>query len=203
MTNPRWVLSSGLELPEPDVPWYVPRAVAEGEQPLGGFRQERPSKSVAQKALDTYHSADDNAISLLDEARLLGTNGRCARAFALACTAIEEIGKSQYAADVYTGFIPPDGFEHNIRDHKLKTGYAGRVVQSGEIIEPFLRDRSTAKKIFARRNDAMYASPTNKVNDEAFKHDAKTMIAYCEAWLERIRSQEEIAERIGTKAFLK
>jgi hypothetical protein len=29
------------------------------------------------------------------------------------------------------------------------------------------------------------------------------MVGYCEGWLERIPSQEEIAERIGAKAFLK
>lgn len=203
MTSSRWVLTSGLELPEPDVPWYVPQAVVEGRQPFGGFRQDRPSPDIAQKALDTYRSADDNAVALLGEARLLAANGRRARAFALACTALEEIGKSQYAADVYTGFIPSDGFERNMRDHKLKTGYAARVVQTGELIEPFLRDATTAKQIFERRNDALYASPTNRVDDGDFEHDAQTMIDYCEAWLERIRSQEEIAERIGTKAFLK
>jgi hypothetical protein len=29
------------------------------------------------------------------------------------------------------------------------------------------------------------------------------MIGYCLTWVERIRRQEEIAERIGTKAFLR
>lgn len=61
----------------------------------------------------------------------------------------------------------------------------------------------SAAKIFDRRNKALYASPKEKVDDADFEHDARTMIHYCGVWLDRIRSQEEIAERIGTKAFLK
>lgn len=199
----RWVLSNGAELPKPDVPLFVSQEVIDGRRPFGGFRRERPDQATARKAFDTYKWAADNAIELIEDARLLARSARHARAFALACTALEEIGKSQYAADVYTGFIPSNGFEENIRNHKLKTGYAARVVESGELLEPLLRDKETAKKIFERRNDALYASPDHKVENAAFEADALTMIAYCEAWVERIRSQEEIAERIGSKAFLK
>jgi hypothetical protein len=66
-----------------------------------------------------------------------------------------------------------------------------------------LKDDQIAKELFKHRNEALYASPINKVDDAAFEHDAATLIEYCEAWLERIRSQEAVAERIGTKAFLK
>jgi AbiV family abortive infection protein len=203
MTNSPWVLTSGLELPEPDIPWYVPQAVIDGQQSFGGFRSQRPSPDVAQRALDTYHWADENAIALLEEARFLEAKGRFARAFASACTALEEIGKSQYAADVYTGFISPDDFEKNMRNHRHKTRYAGRAVLSGGIQRPLLGDEKAAERIFDRRNQALYASPTKRVDDADFEHDARTMIDYCETWIERIRSQEEIAERIGTKAFLK
>ena len=203
MTKSRWVLTSGLELPEPDVPWYVPQAVLEGRQAFGGFRSERPPADIAKNALGTYKRADENAIALLEEARFLADKGRFARAFALAATALEEIGKSQYAADVYTGFIAPDDFEKNLRNHRHKTRYAGRAVLSGGLQRPLLGDETAAKKIFERRNEALYASPANKVEDDDFGHDAATMIDYGEAWIERIRSQEEISERIGTKAFLK
>lgn len=202
-TTSRWLLSNGVELPEPDVPLFVPQEVIDGRQPFGGFRSKRLDQATARKALDTYQWAHDNAVELIEDAGLLARNGRHARALALACTALEEIGKSQYAADVHTAFIPAGGFEGNIRKHNLKTGYAARVVQSGEFLEPLLRDEETAKKIFRRRNDALYAWTDNKVKNDEFERDALTMIAYCMAWLERIRSQEEIAERIGTKAFLK
>lgn len=202
MTKSRWVLSSGLELPEPDVPIYVPEIIAKDRSSVD-LRRERPPSDIAQNALDTYRRAGDNAASLLEEAHILSSVGRHSRAFALAATALEEIGKSQYAADVYTGFIPHEGFETNIRDHRLKTGYANRVVQFGTIIEPFLRDKDTAETVFQRRNDSLYASSSNMPDDAVFEDDAHTMIDYCEAWLDRIRRQEEIAERIGTRAFLK
>jgi len=201
--KPRWVLSDGTGLPEPAVPLFVSQEVIEGRQAFTGFRRESPDEATARKALDAYKWADDNAVELIADARILAKEGRHARAFALACTAFEEIGKSQYAADVYTRFIPADGFERKMLDHKLKTGYAARVVQSAEFLEPFLRDKDTGKKVFRRRNDALYASPANQIDNAAFEDDAATMISYCEAWIEHIRRQEEIAERIGTNAFLK
>ena len=204
VTNSRWVLSGGIELPEPDVPIYISESIAEvTSRPPSNLRGERAPSDIAQNALDTYQRAGDNALSLLEDARILSSAGRHSRAFALAATALEEIGKSQYAADVYTGFIPHEGFEKNIRDHRLKTGYANRVVQFDTIIEPFLRDKETAESLFERRNDSLYASSSNLPDDAAYQDDAETMIDYCETWLERIRNQEEIAERIGTKAFLK
>jgi hypothetical protein len=112
MASTQWRLSTGMELPEPDVPIYFPKAlVVSGRLTALEFRQERPPEDVAQQALDTYRWAHNNAVALLEEAQMLSTNGRHARAFALACSALEEIGKSQYAADVSTGFIPHDGFE--------------------------------------------------------------------------------------------
>lgn len=114
MVRRSWKLSGGLELPEPDVPIYMPTELLEaGKHPGTQFRRERPPSEVSRRALETYEGAADNADSLLDEAGILASEGRHARAFALACTALEEIGKSQYAADAYTGFVPPDEFEKN------------------------------------------------------------------------------------------
>lgn len=90
-----------------------------------------------------------------------------------------------------------------IRRHEFKSAYSSRYVELGVLIQPFLKDEHVAKALFERRNDALYASPTNRVDDAAFEQDAVTMIDYCRTWIDRIRRQEEIAERIGTKAFLK
>lgn len=204
MARVQWVLDSGTRLPDPEVPIYVSRSVLEGETPPRfDYPRSRPSSDVAQKALDTYRWADDNAIALIQEAWILSSRGRHARALALACTALEEIGKSQYAADVYTGFVSPDGFDRMIRNHEFKSAYASRFVEFGPLVLPFVKDEHIAEELFKRRNDGMYASPTNKVDDAVFKRDATTLIAYCDAWIRCIRGQEEISERIGTKAFLK
>ena len=50
-----------------------------------------------------YATAHNNAVDLLSEAELLLGKKAYARAFAIAYTALEEISKSQFAADVYTG----------------------------------------------------------------------------------------------------
>jgi len=203
MSDSRWVLSSGTELPSPDVPIYLPLDGLKGKLPAPEFRYERPTPELAQRALDIYRWAEANAFALLDDANVLASQGRFARAFALASTALEEIGKSQYAADVCTGFLPPDGFDKNIRDHRLKSAYASRYVELGSLVQPLLKDKGVARELFARRNDALYVSAVNEIDNSAFENDATTMIDYCGTWLERIRCQEEIAERIGTKAFLK
>ena len=204
MPRRSWILSGGVELPQPDVPIYVQRETLEAGESQGiEFRRERPPEDVSQKALDAYHWAADNAVLLLEDARILASAGRHARAFALACTALEEIGKSQYAADVSTGFVPPDDFEKIIRKHEIKSAYSSRYVELGALIQPFLKDKQIADELFKRRNDALYSSPTNQIDDAAFEQDAATMIDYGLTWIDRIKGQEEIAERIGTKAFLK
>jgi hypothetical protein len=83
--------------------------------------------------------------------------------------ALEEIGKSQYAADVSTGFVPWDGFDRSFRSHQFKSAYPGRFVEFGTLIQPLLKDGQIAHELFDRRNDAFYASPTNRVADTAFE----------------------------------
>ena len=59
---------------------------------------------------------------MVEDAEVLIAADRYARAFALAATALEEVGKSQYAADVSTGFLAGDEFDRNLRDHRFKSG---------------------------------------------------------------------------------
>jgi AbiV family abortive infection protein len=201
----RWTLSRGLELPDPHVPIYLDRAALES----GGLGVQRLPKSeappeVRDAAWDTYKRAHNNAADLVEDAHVLRESGRHARAFALACTALEEIGKSQFAADVYTGFSPPDEFLKLIRDHRFKSAYTTRAVVFSSLPEPNLHlDANTAEELFQLRNDALYASPDNEVANANFEDDATTMIEYCEIWLDTIVQMQIMAERIGTKAFLK
>jgi predicted S18 family serine protease len=50
-----------------------------------------------------YIEAHNNAVQLIHDAETLFEKGRYPRAYSLAFTALEEIAKSQLAADVYTG----------------------------------------------------------------------------------------------------
>lgn len=200
----KWVLSSGVELPTPEVPIYVRQATIEsGALTLLSLPGWSPPGEVAHRALITYRAAWKNAVALLEDARTLRYAGRFARAFALAATSLEEIGKSQYAADVHTGFVPYVDFESAIRDHRFKSAYQSRAVEFGPEIVPMIMDATMGPALFDRRNEALYASPAGEVVDADFDHDASEMTRYCEAWLLKIHRQESIAERIGTRAFLK
>lgn len=200
----RWILSSGLELPSPDVPIVIRQETIDtgGIGPLS-LREAWPPPDVAQLALDTYRWARRNAVRLLEEARILTDAGRHARAFALAATSLEEIGKSQYAADVHTGFVSYEHFDRAIRDHTFKSAYQARGVELAAEVTPVLMDEAMGPTLFARRNESLYASPSGEIEDSDFEQDARVLIGYCEAWLRRIHRQESMAERIGTKAFLK
>lgn len=62
-----------------------------------------------EKFLELYRIAHNNAVDLLAEAEILFANKKYARAYFLAFTGLEEIAKSQLAADVFTGFIKEVG----------------------------------------------------------------------------------------------
>jgi AbiV family abortive infection protein len=70
--------------------------------------------------LALYRAAHNNAIELIQEAEILFERGRYCRAYALAFTALEEISKSQLAADVFTGLISRETFQKAYRDHREK-----------------------------------------------------------------------------------
>src|SRR5258705_12064506 len=69
-----------------------------------------------------YNRALANAGELLEESELLFEAGKFARAYALAFTALEEISKSQLAADIYTGHITERYFHKHFMNHRKKIG---------------------------------------------------------------------------------
>jgi AbiV family abortive infection protein len=72
--------------------------------------------------LKVYTAAHNNAVDLLSEAEILFEKGKYARAYFLAFTGLEEIAKSQLAADVFTSFTEESEFWKVFRDHKKKIG---------------------------------------------------------------------------------
>jgi AbiV family abortive infection protein len=82
---------------------------------------------VKLEFLELYRSAHNNAVDLLAEAEILYEKGKHARAFFLGFTALEEISKSQLAADVFTGLIAEEEFFEYYRNHKKRyTAWRGR-----------------------------------------------------------------------------
>jgi hypothetical protein len=102
----------------------------------------------------------------------------------------------------------PDSSLRRVRHEHPQTSTKDRVSQPSRSV------RRSNPAVPARRGDVRGNLQTSKrravrVTDDQggrcrlFEHDAEIMVGYCEGWLERIPSQEEIAERIGAKAFLK
>jgi AbiV family abortive infection protein len=82
--------------------------------------------------LKLHQIAHNNAVQLVGEAEILFKAGRYCRAYALAFTALEEISKSQLAADVFTGLIPEQEFQTQYRDHKAKIGRMAWATRDAE-----------------------------------------------------------------------
>ncbi len=171
--------------------------------------------------LEIYRTAHNNAANLLREAGLLFDHKYFARAYTLAFTALEEISKSQFSADVFTGLCNGEDFNKFYRDHKEKIGrvawahldansyphnmkWVGPDIDDVERINPQEPD-------FQKRLDALYvgvdfqSQKIIKPEEQISESDAKEVIRIVEVALERIWevSGEFGGNQIGTKGFMK
>ncbi len=149
-----------------------------------------------------YRAAQSNATDLLAEARILFEKGRYARAFFLAFTSLEEIAKSQFAADVCTGFITEKEFLESSRRHPNKTG---RMVWATEEARRYLDMDSQHPDINSCAN-ALYASLKGKTihnpSDAMTKEDAQGIIRTVEVALDSITTNDFMGYAIGSKGFI-
>jgi len=82
---------------------------------------------AAEKVYKAYDRCYSNAVALTADAELLFQAGRFARACALAIIAWEELGKSQIAADYYSGVLTEAEYKAAFKEHRLKTSYLNRA----------------------------------------------------------------------------
>ncbi|MCG2717752.1 MAG: AbiV family abortive infection protein [Nanoarchaeota archaeon] len=168
--------------------------------------------------LEIYRQAHNNAIGLLQESKLLFDNKYYPRAYFLAYTALEEISKSQHAADVYTGFSKEEDFIKSFAHHRRKIKrvtwayldanssfynqvWLGPNIDDVEKIAP-------AKPLWKKRLDSLYVGinsdkirfPANKIR----RNDALGIIHIVETALHQIWDMvENWGHQIGTKGFMK
>jgi AbiV family abortive infection protein len=149
-----------------------------------------------------YRVANNNATDLLAEAKVLLGVGAYARAFFLAFTALEEISKSQLAADVVTGFISEDEFLDHYRCHPKKIG---RLVWATEEARRYL-DIDLQHPDISSRVNALYASLKDKKvqtpADTITKEDAQGIIHTVEVALDSITTNDFMGYPIGSKGFM-
>ncbi len=157
-----------------------------------------------------YAEAHNNAVELLSESEILFDNKKYARAYFLAFTGLEEISKSQLAADVCTKFIKEDDFWKHYANHNRKIGRVRWASLDAEDYRDLEEDEYVVIKIpsIEKRMDALYVgikqdvvtAPKDKIKSE----DAKSLIHTLRVAIARIVEMTEYwGHRIGTKGFMK
>ena len=180
------------------------------------LKAQEPAKTgkrtIDIQLLELYSACEKNADELLKESRLLITHGHHARAYFLAYTAMEELGKSQVVADFFNDLVAESEFKAAFRDHKFKAAYVNRYVQIPKNWEDdvwfIIYDTKSSKDDILAREKSLYVESLShhspQVPKEAISPEsAEQLLSTAEKYLSEIRKMEYITERIGTKAFTK
>ena len=163
--------------------------------------------------LSLYRACLVNAESLVDEAKVLLAHHRAARAFALAYTAYEEVGKAMLVADAYCDRVATSELHAAFASHGVKAGYLQRSVRvdldraSGWPGEGTI-EYSVDSVGFRKRTAAMYVDfgteyapciPDTAISTE----DASARINLVDSHLHDISMAEYNGEQIGTYGLWK
>jgi AbiV family abortive infection protein len=171
--------------------------------------------------LDIYKDGNKNAFNLLESANVLCSKGHFPQAYFLAYTALEEISKSQFSADVFTGLRTETEFKkfYCAHDKKIaniewahydatsyphKYKWVGPNMDDVEVMnpdEPLFSKRQSALYVDADFVNSTIAKPSDVINEK----DTRGIIRIVEVALERIWevTGEFGGNQIGTKGFMK
>ena len=171
--------------------------------------------------LELYNAGNKNAADLLESANILCDRKHHAQAYVLAYTALEEISKSQFAADVFTRLRSEDEFKKSYRAHENKIANVGWAHQDAnnyphkyKWVGPDMEDVEEInpdKPLFSKRQAALYVDidfkkgSVSNPSDVISEKDARDIIHIVEVALERIWeiTGEFGGMQIGTKGFMK
>ncbi|MBS3904205.1 MAG: AbiV family abortive infection protein [Simkania sp.] len=171
--------------------------------------------------LDIYNFGNKNARNLLEAANILCSKSHYTQAYVLGFTALEEISKSQFAADVFTGLRTEEEFAKFYRAHREKIANVGWAHYDATIyphkykwIGPDMEDveeMNPEEPLFSKRQAALYVDvdfAEGKISqplDVITEKDARGIIHIVEVAFERIWevTGEFGGMQIGTKGFMK
>jgi len=159
--------------------------------------------------LDVYLASLNEANKLLNESKLLFENKSYERSYFLGFSALEEISKSQIAADVYTGFTDEKIFKKVYRDHLEKISRVKWIQLDGDLFPNFvsekIKDFNYQKKLKSLYVNIDFSSrKISRPSDSVTENDAENIIKAVEVGLYRIYEITELwGEQIGTKGFMK
>ncbi len=185
-----------------------------------GEQKSKPSNKLdifknpeeAKKVYAVYARSFNNAVSLLEEAELLFHNKFYARTVALAIMSFEELGKSQIAADYYTGILNKEDYKRAFRDHGSKKCFAGRYrafqienQKKGYKVSDlgFAVSLDKSGELEKIRQNALYVSEDNDPHKDIGKRDAETVLEKVCEHINYVQYAEEFNGRIGSKALFK
>jgi AbiV family abortive infection protein len=182
---------------------------------LGNAAKEDTQKRLFDKNLWNLRDACmKNAKLLLSEASFLYRQKHYARAFFLAYSSLEELGKYLVVCDHITGMASSSEFQEAFKAHTLKIAYAHNNAQlvfdrnrkvTGAIL---VYDRAKYKEWTKYRNQSLYVGidelnrplmPSQHVDITT----AKKMIERSRKEIRTIIEMEAISEQIGSAAFYK
>lgn len=158
-----------------------------------------------------------NSLDLVVDSVILFENERFARAFMLAYTAMEEVGKYLLVCDFITGIVSKEELQDAFHDHQIKTAYFHNNVKftTKDKIGQFytsdltmVYERNKFKDFFKFRNLSAYVncndnfepiSPSKEIDKEL----AEKMINKVKKEIDFIVFAEDLNGRIGSKALYK
>jgi len=168
-------------------------------------------RKINFELLNLYAACLKNADHLIQEADLLLSHGHHARAFCLAFTAFEELGKSQLVADHFNELISDAEYRAAFHDHRIKAAYVERYVAIPKNQKDmwFIEyDKQSVSTDISCRMRSLYVEAGNDFKpllpEAAISVDlAKKTVDGARRFLDEILKMEYLTERIGTKAFTK
>lgn len=168
------------------------------------------AEPLRNEFLALYNASLKNASQLLAEAEVLFEKEKYARAYALAFTALEEISKSQLAADVFTGLISRDEFNECFRDHRKKIERMAWATEDAKhyLAMPEEEYIEVQEATFASRQSALFVGFQNEKvvspSDVIGREEARSIIHTAQTAIQRIIEVTEFGgHQIGTKGFMK
>lgn len=172
--------------------------------------KENQVKPNQEKLWELILSCRENIVCLIEESEILFENKKYPRSYALAYTALEELGKYLIVCDYYIGSVSKEEFEKTFHHHGIKPGYLFNHVEFSEDSPlKIVYDEKKYEPYFKLRNNAMYVGwdkkseivnvPFHQVN----KDIADSMIKLVKEQVKSIRFAEELNGRLGSKALYK
>lgn len=168
------------------------------------------SKPTNEKLWELINSCRKNVFELVQDSEILFLNTRYQRAYVLAFTALEELGKYLIVCDYYNGSVSKQEFEKAFHHHGIKPGYLFNNLEISENSPlKIIYDEKKFEPYLQLRNNAMYVGwhkkteVVNKPEEEIDKETAEYMITLVKKQFNSIQFAEELNGRIGSKALYK